>query len=275
MKKLILILAILIYSISYSQCCGCKTTKKTYTKTYKKKVATYNTQTATPLNVTQIVNVYSKDTTSVISKTPVTKAPIIKDTIYVIDNRKDIKNSVAPEYELLIGIIKPKDVDMALGYSIGGNLITKIYRNPLPNTQPLFTHVLYGFEYSAYDNAPKDVLVVNQTTTVVTPTKPCDGCEAVPFDSNSNNIYVNKDIKHSVTGLTLNFGLGFYNNIFLLGGVTNYHHTFMIDGNTAAIYDKTFIDLGVKKIFKLGKYYISPTFKTNMETSTFSLGFSM
>ena len=294
-KKTNLVVIVLLSSFfSYSQTNSCSCSKcRIPTKVSKHKKTSY-TKTVTPsngytinipVNVSQIVN-DSKEKDTVPTKTKIVyveKKIYIKDTTVVNTIPTEIippkpivlkTEETSPEYEIYGGLVRPKAADMALGYALGANIITKIYRDTPLKTQPIFTKLLFGMELSQYEKKPQDIIIVNTTSNVVSPSEPCDGCETTTIGNNGSSTMVYNNIKHSVTGYSLNFGVGLYNGIFLLTGITDYKHTYTLNNESIGTYNKVFIDFGVKKFFKVGRAFIAPTFKLNQETMTFALGFS-
>ena len=176
-----------------------------------------------------------------------------------------------PEFEIYVGVVNPKYIN-PLGYMVGLNITPSLHQiGKNGKEREYLNKFLFGFEFSGYNTSPQTVGVAGTTTAPVT-TEICTSCEGTTlggFSSGSNYSY-NQDMK----GLSLNFGVEIYKGWFLISGVTAYKSKYFLNGNNVNTTNSVFIDAGIKKFFKVGNVFLSPTIKFNELTSSFGLGFS-
>ncbi len=180
-----------------------------------------------------------------------------------------------PEFEIYAGVINPKYTNQ-LGYMVGLNITPSLHQiGKNGKEREWLNKYLFGFEFSGYSTGVQKVEVpylsgAPETTTTVT-SADCN-CDETTFGwyTNGSNYTYKQDVK----GLSLNFGVEIYKGWFLISGITAYKSKFIIDGETVNTNNSIYIDAGVKKFFKVGNVYLSPTIKFNELTSSFGVGFS-
>ena len=176
-----------------------------------------------------------------------------------------------PEFELYAGVVNPKYTNQ-LGYMVGLNITPSLHQiGKNGKEREYLNKFLFGFEFSGYKTNPQTVEVAGTTTAPVVTSEDCH-CEATNlggFTSGTNYSY-NQDVK----ALSINLGVEIYKGWFFTTGVTAYKSKYFLNGNNVNTTNSVYIDAGVKKFFKLGNVYLSPTVKFNELTSSFGVGFS-
>lgn len=274
MKKFILIFILLVSFGSYSQtstkkcsCCS-KSTVVHHKKPIKKKKHIVKPIVNTLPQPSIIVNNITNNT--IIYQEPETKEVEIDTVIKVIEKPVALKRDT-PEFEVYAGVVNPKEIN-TLGYMVGFNILPNLHQiGKNGKEREYLNKYLFGFEFSGYKTNPQIIeLPTNIIEQMVTPVD-CN-CEETTFGGFSNGLRIG--VNQEVKGLSLNFGVEIYKGWYLISGVTSYQRKLILDGKSVNTSYSTFIDAGIKKFFKVGNVYLSPTIKFNEQTSSFGLGFS-
>ncbi len=207
-------------------------------------------------------------------------APVVqKDTVIkivkVIAEPIKLKPDT-PEFEIYGGVVNPKEIS-EFGYMVGFNVLPNLHQiGKNGKEREYLNKFLFGFEFSGYKTTPlvNNNVGPNVTTSDTSVTTIIENGDETPIGDFSFSLSRGNNTYQDVKGLSLNFGVEIYRGWFLIGGVTSYKNQLKLNGNTLQTTYSTFIDAGVKKFFKLGNVYLSPTIKFNEQTSSFGVGFS-
>lgn len=178
-----------------------------------------------------------------------------------------------PEFELYAGVAVPQPDNTNLGYQIALNLTPNLYqldKNNPKKYREYLNKFLIGVEFSGYQTKPEKVVFLGSNN----PTQPIEHCNCTntPIDGiSTSGTYITKQ---DIIGVSLNLGVEVYKGWYLISGISRYKHRNIVDNETVSKYYTMYIDGGVKKYIKVGRSYLSPTFKFNSEVVSFGLGYS-
>src|SRR5690349_9704239 len=165
----------------------------------------------------------------------------------------------AQNYELGAGIVHSED--NLTGYTIEANFIVKTNQN-----REYLNNLILGFNHSGYMSGNSKITSKEQIET-----------ECNCSSKDLSLISAEKIKKETRTvGITLGIEICkdcWMKRIYLLTGVTNLQHITLINNEKRGDYRTMQIDAGVKYFIKYKNSFITPTFRFNPETITFSIGY--
>lgn len=183
-------------------------------------------------------------------------------------------NVITPEIEVYTGFLYPKPSNTDIGYMIGFNMTPNLHqkdKNPLKGDREWLNQMLFGFEFSGYNSKEQNFTVVGENAEQIVINNDC-GCEETQLGG--WRAAGNYKFNSTVRGFSLNFGVEIYRGWFLLGGLTGYRETLLLNDENIGSYQNVYFDGGLKKFIKIKKIYLSPTIKFNSKTTSFGVGFS-
>ncbi len=168
----------------------------------------------------------------------------------------------AQNYELGTGIVISEDKDMQPGYTIEANFIVKLDQN-----RDYLNNLIFGFSHSGfmsnnkYYSSPEHVNIITSD------------CNCGSKDLNFDGTY-NFSTKKQTRSVSLTLGVEIARRWYILSGVTSYQHITLLNNDKIVEIRNVEIDAGIKYFIKWNKAFVTPTFRFNPQTITFSLGYS-
>lgn len=174
----------------------------------------------------------------------------------------------AQNYELGAGIVRSED--NLVGYTIEANFIIKT-----DQSREYLNNLIFGFSHSGYMSENRKIVNKEHIEADCN----CSSEDLSLISAQSLSPLGAQKIKKETRTVGLTLGVEickdcWMKRIYLLTGVTNLQHLTIINNEKRGEYRTMQIDAGVKYFIKYKNSFITPTFRFNPETITFSIGYS-